>query len=250
MTDFPLLLGHRGTRIIRSAPENTFAAFEEALAQGCDGFEFDVRRTADGHAVVVHDAKWRDISVAKAKRDQLTALPVLEQVLQKYGARGFLDIELKVEGLEPALLAAVREHPPVRGYVVSSFLSAVILELRTRRSGIPLGIICDKPSQLKRAATLPVDYVIVEESLINERLVEATHATGRKLVAWTVNQADAMLRLARWGVDGLVSDDPALLARTLREKGSAAPDAGTKQITGAAPRRAKKSLTKAASEQA
>jgi hypothetical protein len=45
----PLLLGHRGAR--RAAPENTLAAFDLALQHGCDGFEFDVRRTLDGRSL-------------------------------------------------------------------------------------------------------------------------------------------------------------------------------------------------------
>jgi glycerophosphoryl diester phosphodiesterase len=211
----PLLLGHRGTRALRSTPENTFAAFDAALVRGCDGFEFDVRRTGDGRAVVVHNEKVHGISVAKAKRGELNNLPRLQQVMRKYGSRGFLDIELKVEGLEAMLLAALREHPPIRGYVVSSFLPEVVLELRARRSAIPLGIICSKPAQLRRGRQLPVDYVIVEESLVREKLVGEIHRAGKKLLVWTVNNPASMGRLAKWGADGIVSDDPELLVRTL-----------------------------------
>ena len=50
----PLLLGHRGAS--KDAPENTVTAFELALSQGCDGVEFDVRRTSDGQLVICHDA--------------------------------------------------------------------------------------------------------------------------------------------------------------------------------------------------
>ena len=50
--EIPLLLGHRGARVGKSIPENTLASFDLALASGCDGFEFDVRLTADGQAVV------------------------------------------------------------------------------------------------------------------------------------------------------------------------------------------------------
>ena len=57
----PLLLGHRGARGLKSIPENTLAAFDRALADGCDGFEFDVRLTADGQAVVHHDPKTGDL---------------------------------------------------------------------------------------------------------------------------------------------------------------------------------------------
>ena len=220
MTDLPLLLGHRGARL-RTPPENTFAAFNASLGHGCDGFEFDLRRTADGRAVVVHDPKVKGISVAKARSGQLKTLPRLEQVLEEYGARGFLDIELKVAGLEPVLLAALRVTPPQRGYVVSSFLPEVLLEIRARRSGIPLGIICDRPSQIKRAASFPVDFVMAHESLVNQEMVHSVHAGKRRLFVWTVNQPVAMRRLAGWGVDGLISDDPELLVRTLAHGGQA-----------------------------
>jgi glycerophosphoryl diester phosphodiesterase len=215
MNGLPLLLGHRGTRVLRSTPENTLAAFDSALACGCDGFEFDVRRTADGEAVVVHDGKHRGIAVANTPGIQLKALPRLQDVLRTYGSRGFLDIELKVEGLESELLAALRANPPIRGYVVSSFLPEVITELRTRRSGIPLGIICETTAQLKRAATLPLEYLILKEPLISEGLVRDTHGAGKRILAWTVNQPESMLRLMKWEVDGLVSDDPALLVKTI-----------------------------------
>jgi glycerophosphoryl diester phosphodiesterase len=214
MTAPPLLLGHRGTRVNTATPENSFAAFDAALAAGCDGFEFDVRATADGRAVVVHDPKDRGVSIAKARRGQLKHLPQLHQVLQKYGSRGFLDIELKVEGLDRDLLAALRECPPARDYVVSSFLPEVILELRARRSAIPLGIICDQRPQLKRGLELPVEYMILQESLVTLALVQEIHRSGRRLMVWTVNRPNAMLRLAKWEVDGIISDDPALLVRT------------------------------------
>jgi glycerophosphoryl diester phosphodiesterase len=55
----PLLLGHRGTCRSASVRENTFNAFNLALTRGCDGFEFDVRLTADRVAVVCHDPEYR-----------------------------------------------------------------------------------------------------------------------------------------------------------------------------------------------
>ena len=231
MKGLPLLLGHRGTRVLRSSPENTFAAFETALARGCDGFEFDVRRTADGEAVVVHDAKHRGVTVAKAAGKQLKSLPHLRAVLEKYGSRCFLDIELKVKDLDSEVLAALRERPPIRGYVVSSFLPEVLLELRMRRSGIPLGIICETPAQLKRGVSLPVEYFILKEPLIREELVHEAHSEGKRILAWTVNKPERMLKFARWGVDGLVSDDPALLVKTMR--GEAGPEAPTKRAQSA-----------------
>src|ERR1700680_1237117 len=95
----PLLLGHRGARAQKSIPENTIEAFDFALACGCDGFEFDVRLSADGRAVVCHDATVRGLEVAQRSVKQL-ALPDLCEVLQRYQTSAFLDIELKVAGME------------------------------------------------------------------------------------------------------------------------------------------------------
>src|ERR1700681_4017201 len=91
----PLLLGHRGARALKSIPENTLASFDQALADGCDGFEFDVRLTADNKPVVCHDARTRDVEIARASAGQLTALPQLHDVLARYQKSAFVDIELK-----------------------------------------------------------------------------------------------------------------------------------------------------------
>ena len=53
----PLIIGHRGASAV--APENTMAAFREAIAVGADGIEFDVRLTRDGVPVVIHDSTLR-----------------------------------------------------------------------------------------------------------------------------------------------------------------------------------------------
>src|SRR5215470_928086 len=117
----PLLLGHRGARSTRSIPENTIASFDLALTHGCDGFEFDVRLTADGEAVVCHDPKSRGIEIASSKASQLTHLPLLAQVLERYSKTTFLNIELKVAGLEKTTALFLKQYVPRRGYVVSSF---------------------------------------------------------------------------------------------------------------------------------
>jgi hypothetical protein len=59
MANLPLLLGHRGARASASVAENTFASFDLALRQGCDGFEFDVRLAGDGSAVTPRSARSR-----------------------------------------------------------------------------------------------------------------------------------------------------------------------------------------------
>jgi glycerophosphoryl diester phosphodiesterase len=216
MATVPILLGHRGARAVCSVPENTIVSFDLALEHGCDGVEFDLRLTACGRALVCHNSKMGKITVSRATARQLLHLPRLEDVLRHYGHRIFLDIELKVKGLESKVLAALRERPLNGNYVVSSFLPEVVMELKARSAAVPTGIICQKASQLMRWRELPAQYVIVHYSLLTRRLVNLIHAAGRKVFAWTVNDSKSMVRLANWGVDGIISDDTQLLAKTLR----------------------------------
>jgi glycerophosphoryl diester phosphodiesterase len=212
----PILLGHRGARAVRSVPENTIVSFDLALEHGCDGVELDLRLTSCGCALVCHNPKVGKIIVARATSRQLLHLPRLEDVLRHYGHRIFLDIELKVRGLESQVLAALREWQIHENCVVSSFLPEVVMEMRARSATVPTGIICEKPSQLIRWRELPVQYVIVHSSLLSKRLIHLIHDAGKKVFAWTVNDEKLMVRLANWEVDGIISDETKLLVKTLR----------------------------------
>lgn len=215
MRNRPLLLGHRGTRGVRSLRENTFAAFDRALELGCDGFEFDVRLTRDGRALICHDCRYQNVVIAQAEAGQLQVLPTLGSVLERYASRAFLDIELKVAGLESCVAAVLEQNPPTRGYVVSSFLPEVLCTIRERNRHTPLGFICDRGDRLPLWRKLPVQYVITHRALVRRELLEEIHAARKSLFVWTVNADADMLRMAEWGVDAVISDDTASLVRVL-----------------------------------
>ena len=214
-TNRPLLLGHRGAR--RYAPENTVPAFDLTLEHGCDGFEFDVRLTADGRAIICHDPKLAGMDLARHTYTEIYPKagepPCLEHVLARFASRAFLDIELKVAGLEDAVATCLRENPVRRGYVVSSFFPEVVKAVAER--GLVTGFLCDTQRALAHWTRLPGEYVVPHYKLVDRPLVEQIHAGGRKVLVWTVNEERQMRRLAEWGVEGIISDDTELLARTL-----------------------------------
>jgi glycerophosphoryl diester phosphodiesterase len=210
-----LLLGHRGARVLKSIPENTLASFDRALADGCDGFEFDVRLTADNAAVVCHDPKTGDIEIANATVAQLPNLPRLEDVLARYQDNAFLDMELKVKGLEEVTSALLRRNPPRRGFVVSSFLPEALQALHQLDPIIPLGLICETGTQLRVWTHLPLQYVIPHHKLATPDLLSELKGAGIKVLVWTVNASADMKRFAKAGVEGIISDDTGLLAQTL-----------------------------------
>ncbi len=211
----PLLLGHRGARALKSIPENTTASFDRALADGCDGFEFDVRLAADGNPVVCHDPHTGGVEIARAPASQLAALPQLQDVLARYQERAFLDIELKVSGLEEIIAALLQKHPPQRGFVVSSFLPEVLKAAHAQDSGIPLGLICETKAEMRLWSELPIEYVIAHYKLVDPILIRQIRDASRKILVWTVNAPADIQRFAQSGVDGIISDDTSLLCRTL-----------------------------------
>lgn len=225
----PLLLGHRGVRPLPYLglrwrkpglpAENTPAAFEYALANGCDGFEFDVRFTRDRRSVLCHEPKLNRQEVALSEhagleRRQGYNLAGLQDVLTQFGATAYLDIELKVPGHEEAVASALHAHPPQRGYVVSSFLPEVLFRFHEIDAKLPLGYICEHEEDARRWSELPIQTFLPQHSLVSQRLIDEVHRRGLQLMTWTVNSGRDLERLAQWGVDGLISDDPRLLART------------------------------------
>lgn len=215
-----LLLGHRGARCY--APENTIAAFDLALEHGCDGFEFDVRKTADGHAVVCHDPQCRRLNVASSRFEALLAvnpaLNPLDRVLRDYATRAFLYIELKVPGLAETLVNLLHMHSPQKGYVVASFSVDTLREVHARAPEVPLGLIADTKRDLAHWTELPLGFVMPQDRLVSSDLLEELHDAGKRVFVWTVNTENRMRALADLGVDGIVSDDTALLGRVFRRK--------------------------------
>ena len=221
VTPTPLLLGHRGAKLY--APENTFAAFDLALTHGCDGFEFDVRRTVDGQAVVVHDQEVSGLQVAKSTLLELREashqpLPTLEEVWRRYHAHAFLDVELKVSGLAQDVARLWRELPPNRGGLVSSFIPEVLEEVQVIAPGIPLGYICRDPQLLDQWRKLPINYAVLQSELLNDSLMNELHDAGKALIVWTLNDDASLQRFQAEKVAALISDDTRLMAQVIRPR--------------------------------
>lgn len=156
----PLILGHRGASAV--APENTLAAFSQAIQDGADGIEFDVRLSSDGVAVVIHDdtlnrtglisgavsaltaAQLQQIDVGswftKRTGDQTFAnetIPTLAAVFDLFASNNaVLYVEMKCAELQAAALAEavvrqIDEHQMRERVVVESFVLSAIAEVKT-----------------------------------------------------------------------------------------------------------------------
>jgi glycerophosphoryl diester phosphodiesterase len=214
-----LVLAHRGAW--DRAPQNSLGAVRRAAELGCDGVEIDVRRTADGRLVVVHDGRlgWR--SVRGLTHDEVQArmqagqAPLLAEVLDAAGAAGLLvDVELKEDGYVKEAMTLVTGHLAPDRYVVTSFRARVLAQVKAQRPETRTGLLIG-PRGGRRAAQR------MRESGANIVLPHVSMATGTGIAQWaadsglalwlwTVN-ADGALRAAAADprVEALITDVPA-----------------------------------------
>ncbi len=240
--DRPLILGHRGTR--QEAPENTIPAFRYALAVGADGVELDVRLTADGQAVVMHDASLERTTDGRGLLAQTTLAELREldagrwfgpafagtppctlgEALEVLAPARLVNIELKgslwsERGLERAVLEVVHEQGRQEQVILSCFSPIPLLRLRRMDPQIALawlhgpglsGRLGLLLARLLRLQALHPFYRVLSPAYLRQ-----AHRRGLRVLTWTVNQEADFRRLAAWGVDGLVSDRPAEAVRWL-----------------------------------
>lgn len=232
------IIAHRGAA--GSRPENTMAAVEKALDDGADWVEIDVQETADGVVVVAHDSDFMklagvDLKVWDAKLDDLAGIdigswfdpayaeqrtPTLREVLQAAQGRGKVLIELKYYGHDVALESRVAEIVEQTGMAadvgVMSLKIPGVRKMQALKPDWPHGILA--ATALGDIAALDADFLAVNTGQVSVRLIRRVHAEGKKLYVWTVDDPLAMTRMISIGVDGLITNEPALARRVMEAR--------------------------------
>jgi glycerophosphoryl diester phosphodiesterase len=226
-----MVVAHRGASI--EHPENTIAAFEAAIDAGADAVEFDVRMTADGHAVVIHDpdvSRTTDGSglVPEMTLKEIRALGVstLEEVLRCLAGRVGADIEIKNSPDEPgytpdaepavdATLAALDELAFSGPLIVSSFNPRSIAHSRALRPDIPTGLLTwfdvDADDALAQATGQGHPWVLpfVTKALeAGDGFGDRVHDDGALLGVWIADDPETARRLFDLGADAVATNDP------------------------------------------
>jgi len=218
----PLIIAHRGAS--GHAVENSLEAFQLAGQLGADGVELDVHATADGALVVLHEPRLpngeriRDLPLAQMRDHRLPngePVPELGQVL---AAIPDLLVFIEVKELDPVwdggLLKVIAAGGPER-CAVHSFDHRIVARLAALRPTLSCGALAvarlvDPVTALDRARA---DTLWQEVALVDASLVQHVHSSGRRVFAWTVNDADAARHLTDIGADGLCGNYPERLGK-------------------------------------
>jgi len=214
-----LRVGHQGARHL--APGNTLRGLDLAASLGVDAVELDVVDRG-GRLVVAHD-----------RLDaRLRAHPLLDEALAHLGQPRLsglrLLLDLKAPALEARVVAALHAQGMLARTLVTSKSRVALARLRAEDAGTRVGWSVEwsrhaggglRPA---RAAVLAgvhaalaagaVDAVMAHRRLVAADLLAAVRGAGGELFVWTVNRRADAARLAALGVDGLISDDPRVLA--------------------------------------
>ena len=243
--DGPIAFAHRGGAGV--FPESTMRAFAHAASLGFTHMETDVQATADGVAVVFHDAaldratdakgrigamSWRE--VRRARVGGADPLLRLDELLEELPEARF-NLDPKTSRAVEPLVEAIQRTGSLERVCVSSFSDRrtrrvrdrlgpglcvgagprAVLRLMAARWPLPWPAPVGPPRC--HAAQVPVRMRGV--SVVTPGFVETAHRYGVVVHVWTIDDPDEMHRLLDMGVDGIMTDRPETLRRVMMARG-------------------------------
>jgi glycerophosphoryl diester phosphodiesterase len=232
----PVIIAHRAG--MRHAPENTLAALEIAVRQKADYAEIDVQRTLDGTIVVVHDRDLMKLArdsrrIAQTTYQDLSQIDIgslfhpdfkgepiarLSDFLSAAAGKIRLLIELKYYGDDDLLagetLKLVRQAGREKEVQIMSLELKGVRQIQRLAPQVAVGYLF--AAGLGNLARLDVSFLAVPTGRATSGLMREAHENGLKVYAWTVNDIGGILDLMEVGIDGLITDDPALAYRAIK----------------------------------
>lgn len=223
-------VGHRGAAGL--VPENTLPSFERAIALGCDRTETDVRLTADGVLVLMHDATVErttngtgavaDLTLAELRRLDAGGgepIPTFDELLVCVAGRIGLLCELKGPGTAAPAVAAVRAHGLIEQVIFTCFDVARLAEVRALGDELHLGGILPAPDEaaLERLCALRARKAGVHFRTLTPEFCAAVKARGLLCRGWNPDTEEDIRYTLGLGVNGICSNRPDILMQVIRE---------------------------------
>lgn len=233
------ITAHRGAS--SDAPENTIPAIELAIENGADFVEIDVRLTADGEVVLMHDATTTrttdaSMTVSESTYEELltldaggwfseeyagTRIPTLEEVMDVCEGRIMMNIELKAVDtsgeLEEKVAQIITERDMEDQCVVTSFKQNSLIAIKRYNPDILTGYIYNfgYSNTINYEA---MDILSIDARYLSHSILTGAHEKGITVYVWTVNSEREMRRVLAIGADNIITDNIPLARRTMYKK--------------------------------
>jgi glycerophosphoryl diester phosphodiesterase len=241
----PALIAHRGYSIL--APENTIAAFDLAIHHNADGIELDAKLSNDDKVVIIHDQTvdrttnyhGRVKSFTLKELQAMDAgshfdpifegekIPSLDEVLNKLGAKTFINIELTnysdpFDDLPLIVARLLSTKGLTHNILISSFNPIALYKFHQILPDVSIGFLISKGKKgfLARIISnllVPYDTLNIEFNDVSQEFVNKLHSKNKKIFAYTVNNADDIKKMDIINVDGIITDDPPFARRILQD---------------------------------
>jgi glycerophosphoryl diester phosphodiesterase len=226
-----IAIGHRGAAA--HAPENTVASFDEAIRLGAKAVEFDLRMSADGSLIVLHDDTVDRTTNAHGPLTALSRIdllridagswfhhrfaaariPTLEEALRAIGPHARPVIELKVPIPADLLLHTLRRFDLEQDAIVLSFEPQWLIPLRTASRDLALGVLAEHWSEdlPTTAKMLDAELLALHVDILGPAQIAAAHEKSLEVWTFTANDIGMVAACAALGVSGIITDRPDLI---------------------------------------
>ena len=216
-----MIIGHRGAAGYE--PENTLRSFRKAIEIGVDWIELDVRRTADGHLVVIHDdtvdrttnghGRVRDMSLNEIKNldaGKGDLVPTLQEVIDLAKGRVKMIVEIKEDGTEVEVLNAIEKNDITEETIISSFFFDPLRRIKDINPGIMTSAIASKlPIEFHRLHNVFLaDTIFLRKDIVSPGIVDEAHRDGFLVCVWNVDDSRDVAKYAGMDVDFISSNYP------------------------------------------
>lgn len=224
MTNKIFKIAHRGA--MRYAPENSLEAFKKALEMGVDAVEFDLQRTKDGNAIVIHDEtvdrttdgsglvrEFTFDEIRKLRQKNGEPLPSLEEALSVITPQATAKIEIKAANLEEYVVKTLDKYN-VQNVIICSAFSPIIKKIKLLAPSIKTELIFEKETAdeiILKAKEVGVEFIAPHFKLVTADLIKMAHENGLYVHTWVVNNAKIIAKMKMLGIDGITGDFPELL---------------------------------------
>lgn len=232
-TNSLLIIGHRGAP--KEAPENTMSSFERAIKTGAGAVEADLRRSADGRVVVIHDKTVNRTTGATGRVDSFSEdrllglnagagfgkkfasekIPSLDDLLSWASEKKVkLFLELKDSEIEEFVIRRIASFDMIPNVAIVSLNLLSLAKIRDLEPGISVAPILVSANKLSRRATeLKPDWVFLWAGpLMTSGVISTLNAMNISVAAWIVDSKPLLSKILKRGANAVVTNEPSIIS--------------------------------------